>query len=77
MRAFPSTATTRVQAGAPWGGRVHAGVVVVGLAPPAALPWGLRAHWYCLSGRLVGSELPNFPSHLQSAVCPPLLGGDE
>lgn len=38
---------------------------------------GCRARWYCLSRRLVGSELPNFPSHLQSAVCPPLLGGDE
>lgn len=39
---------------------------------------GCRARWYCLSWRLVGSELPNFPSHLQSTVCPPsLLGGDE
>lgn len=69
-RAFPSMPS-------PWGGRVPAGTVPVALAALAVLPQGSRAPWYCLSGRLVASELPNFPSHLQSAARPAPLAGDE
>lgn len=58
-------------------GAMGAGAVAVSLAPLDVPLRVSRARWYCLSGRLVGLELPNFPSHLQSAVCPPLLGGDE
>lgn len=77
MGAFASISPHEHEAGAPQAGRVCAGAVAVSLAPLDVPLRVSRARWYCLSGRLVGLELPNFPSHLQSAVCPPLLGGDE